>query len=53
VINLKNGRSLTRAEKVFLKSQGLNPKEFLRTKKLADHFEFLHRPSGKLVAIRR
>jgi hypothetical protein len=53
VINLKSGRKPTRAEKLFLKSQGLNPKEFLTTKKLADHFEFLHKPSGKLVAIRR
>jgi hypothetical protein len=53
VISLKNGRLLTIEEKMFLKSQDLNPKEFLRTKKLAESYEFLHRPSGKLVTMRR
>jgi hypothetical protein len=50
---MKNGKKLTMEEKKFLTRQGLNPGNFLRTKKTAEHFEFYKIDTGKLIVIRR
>lgn len=50
---LKNTKKLTLQEKIFLSRQGMNPKNFLRTKKTAEFYEFYKIDTGKLVTIRR
>lgn len=50
---LKNGKKLTREQKVLLKSMGLDPKDYLCTKKTSDNFEFVHRTTEKILNVRR
>lgn len=47
------GRRLTREEKVILKKQGYEPKDFLRTNKTADGYEFVQVSTGKPLSLRR
>lgn len=47
------GKRLTREEKVFLKKQGYEPKDFLRTNKTAEGYEFVQVSTGKPLSIRR
>lgn len=49
---MKNGKLLTRKEKVLLKNEGFNPKEWLRIKKAAEYLEFVHRTNGKILTLR-
>ncbi|WP_407647634.1 DUF6906 family protein [Clostridium brassicae] len=50
---MKHLRKLTRTEKVFLKEQGLNPKEFLCERKDFESYTFYYISTGKLVTMRR
>lgn len=50
---MKNPKKLKRRHKEFLASQGMNSKEFLIIKDLAECYEFYHKPSQKTVCIRR
>lgn len=43
------GRRLTRAEKILLKQQGLNPKLYLRLKKDAESYTFIEVVTGKII----
>jgi hypothetical protein len=40
-------------EKIFLKEQGFNPNDFLRTKITAEGYEFIQVSTGKILSIRR
>jgi hypothetical protein len=51
--SLKRGKKLTPEEKRFLNSQGLNPNNFLFTRKMADFYEFYKIDTAKLITIRR
>lgn len=50
---MKNPKKLKRRHKEFLASQGMNSKEFLIIKDLAESYEFYHKPTKKIVDIRR
>jgi hypothetical protein len=50
---LKHGKRLTREEKQFLSRLGMNPNNFLRTKKAAEYYEFYKIDTAQLVTIRR
>ena len=50
---MKNGKRLTREEKKFLESNGVNPNGYLRVKKLSDSYVFLNKKTGKPLDIRR
>ena len=50
---MKNGKRLTREEKRFLQNNGVDPKNYLRVKKLADSYIFLNTNTGKTLDLRR
>jgi hypothetical protein len=50
---MKYDLKLTRREKIFLKKEGFNPRNFLRVKKTAESYEFLEVYSGKILTLRR
>jgi hypothetical protein len=50
---MKRGKKLTPEEKRFLYNQGLNPNNFLFTRKTADFYEFYKIDTAKLIIIRR
>lgn len=52
-LNHSKCRKLTREEKVLLKKQGYEPKDFLRTNKTAEGYEFVQVSTGKPLNIRR
>ncbi|GIM29873.1 hypothetical protein CPJCM30710_25390 [Clostridium polyendosporum] len=49
---MKNGKVLTLKEKKLLTKEGLNPDEWLRTKKTSQHLEFVHRTDDKTFTLR-
>jgi hypothetical protein len=50
---LINGKNPTQREKLFLRQQGLNPRDFLRISRTADGYVFVHRITGKEYPFRR
>ena len=50
---MKNPKKLRRRHKEFLAEQGLNHKDYLIVKDLAECYEFYYKPTGKIVDIRR
>lgn len=44
-------RKLTRAEKILVSSQGLNPKEYLALDDMGDTLHIVHRTSNESVTI--
>ncbi|MCM0648678.1 hypothetical protein NBE98_09855 [Clostridium swellfunianum] len=50
---MKNGKKPSMEEKKFLTKQGLDPDDYLRTKKTAEGYEFYRISTGKLITIRR
>jgi len=47
------GRRLTLAEKKIIKQQGYDPRDFLRLKKTAESYIFVHRVTGVELLIGR
>ena len=39
---MKHGKRLTLYEKILLKSKGNNPEDYLRTKRVNKHYEFIN-----------
>lgn len=52
-ISMKNPKRLKRRHKEFLAEQSMNSKEFLIIKDLAECYEFYHKPTGKVIDVRR
>ena len=50
---LKHGKRPTRAQKIRIKSFGLNPENWLVVKDCKDCFEVVHRVSGKTRTLKR
>jgi len=50
---MKNPKKLKRRHKEFLASQGMNSKDFLIVKDLAECYKFYHKPTRKIVDLRR
>ena len=48
---MKNGKRLSVKQKVFVKSKGLNPEDWLATKDTPDRMELVHRYSPKTTRI--
>ncbi|MFJ7662983.1 DUF6906 family protein [Lysinibacillus sp. NPDC097162] len=48
---MKQGRNLTRQQKIYLKSLRLNPDNWLISKKLKNKWLIIHRITGKLRSI--
>jgi hypothetical protein len=52
VKGLKNGKKPNRQQQVIIKSNGLNPHEWLIYKKLAKEYHLINRKSGKKQVIK-
>lgn len=50
---MKNPKKLRRRHKEFLTEQGLNHHNYLIIKDLVECYEFYHKPTGRVVDIRR
>lgn len=50
---LKHGKKPTRAQKIRIKSLGLNPENWLVVKDCRDTFEIVHRVSGKIRTLKK
>ncbi|WP_416358701.1 DUF6906 family protein [Brevibacillus thermoruber] len=48
---MKNGKNLTRTQKLVLLSRDLNPKEWLLSKKLPDMWLLVHRRTNQTLAL--
>ncbi|MFS0557260.1 DUF6906 family protein [Brevibacillus borstelensis] len=48
---MKNGKNLTRTQKLVLLSRNLNPKEWLISKKLPDMWLLVHRRTKQTLAL--
>lgn len=50
---MKHGKRPTRAQKIRIKSLGLNPENWLVIKDCRDYFEVIHRISGNIRTLKK
>ena len=50
---MKNGKNLTKKQKMFLQTKKLNPQNWLIVKNTADAMEILHKTSRKIKIIKK
>lgn len=50
---MKNGKNLTKKQKIFLQGKNLNPQNWFIVKNTSMQMEILHKTSGKLKTLKK